>query len=183
MDTATRTLAHRMALIGCMALAALAFRTLEPAVASHTIRITRATITEERVVDWILHCYRQAGLENMPALDVHLHRDHAACNGGIGLYYAGRIDLCTKASSEPYQRKFALHEMAHAWIDSNVEDDVLRDFMERQSLTAWNDRRIPWKERGTEQAASSAGGSGRARSRHGSQGPSTRARSRTCASC
>jgi hypothetical protein len=153
MDTSTGTLARRIALIACLTAAALAFGAQEPAPAPRPLRVTGATALEERAVDWAFHRFGEAGLRNLPALDVHLHRSHDECQGGLGLYFAGRIDLCTRDSSEPYQRKFALHEMAHAWTETNVADDVMRAFMQRQRVDAWNDRSFPWKERGTEQAA------------------------------
>jgi len=101
----------------------------------------------------------------MPSLDVYLHRSHEACSEGIGLYHAGRIDLCTKTSSEPYQRKFALHEMAHAWTEAQIKGAILNRFMEIRGIAHWNDRSEDWKDRGTEQAAEiSPGASARARS-------------------
>jgi hypothetical protein len=153
MDTATGTLAGRIALIACLAVAALAFGAQEPAAAPRPLTVTGATSLEERAVDWAFHRFGEAGLRNLPPLDVRLHRSHDECQGGLGLYFSGRIDLCTRDSSEPYQRKFALHEMAHAWTETNVSDGVLRAFMQRQRVDAWNDRSFPWKERGTEQAA------------------------------
>jgi hypothetical protein len=158
MDTTTRTLARRIALIACLAVAALAFGTQafgasSPAAAPRPLTIVGATAGEEKAVDWAFHRYGEAGLRNMPPLDVHLYRDHGPCNGGLGLSYEGRIELCTKDSSESYQRKFALHEMAHSWIATNVGGDVLAAFMQRQGVEGWNDRSFPWKERGTEQAA------------------------------
>jgi hypothetical protein len=158
MDTATRTLTRRLALVACLAVVALAFGARafgapSPATAPRPLTIDGATAAEERAVDWAFHRFGQAGLGNLPALEVHMHRSHEQCQGGLGLYFGGRIDLCTKDSSEPYQRKFALHEMAHAWTETNVADDVMRMFMQRQRVDAWNDRSFPWKERGTEQAA------------------------------
>jgi hypothetical protein len=158
MDTGTHTLAARTALIVCLAAAALAFGTQafgasSPAAAPRPLTIEGATASEEQAVDWAFHRYGEAGLRNMPPLDVHLYRDHGPCKGGLGLSYEGRIELCTKDSSEPYQRKFALHEMAHSWIATNVGGDVLAAFMQRQGVERWNDRSRPWKERGTEQAA------------------------------
>jgi hypothetical protein len=153
MDTGTRTLATRIALIVGLAVAALAPGPRAPAAAPGPLTVPRATAAEERSVDWAFHRFGEAGLRNLPPLEVHLHRSRDDCNGGLGLYYAGRIDLCTKDSSEPYQRKFALHEMAHAWTEANVPAEVLRAFMQRQRVAAWNDRRLPWKERGIEQAA------------------------------
>ena len=78
----------------------------------------------------------------MPDLEVYLHRSREECNGGLGLYHAGRIDLCTEESSEPYQRKFALHEMAHGWIEANVDGAVLDRFMDIRGIAAWNDQTL-----------------------------------------
>src|SRR5262245_7075870 len=154
MDTGTRTLATRIALIACLAVAVLAFGPQAPAAPPpRPLAVVGATAGEERAVDWAFHRFGEAGLRNLPPLNVHLHRSHDDCNGGLGLYFAGRIDLCTKVSSEPYQRKLALHEMAHAWTEANLPAEVLRAFMQRQRIVAWNDRSCPWKERGTEQAA------------------------------
>jgi hypothetical protein len=43
--------------------------------------------------------------------------------------------------------------MAHGWVESNVDPDVLDGFMDIRGVAAWNDRGFAWKERGTEQAA------------------------------
>lgn len=153
MDTATRTLTHRIALIVCLAAAALMFGAQAPTAAPRPLTIGGATAAEERAIDWAFHRYGEAGLENLPPLNAHMHRSHDDCDGGLGLYYSGRIDLCTKESSEAYQRKFALHEFAHAWTEANVPGDTLEAFMKRRGVTDWNDRSFPWKERGTEQAA------------------------------
>src|SRR5262245_26636478 len=160
MDTATRTLTRRIALILCLAVAASAFGARafgapSPAAPPRPLTIDGATAAEEQAVDWAFRRYAEAGLhtETLPALNVYLHNSHDDCNGGIGLYYSGRIDLCTKESSDPYQRKFALHEFAHAWTEANVPIDTLDAFMKRQGIGDWNDRSFPWKERGTEQAA------------------------------
>ena len=102
----------------------------------------------------------------MPNLEVFFHRSDEGCNGGKGLYYSGRIDLCIKDASAPYQRKFALHEMAHAWTEANIDAEVLGRFMDLRRIAAWNDRSFDWKERGTEQVAEIiTWGSARARSR------------------
>lgn len=154
MDTATSTRSSRIALILCLAFATTMLGTQRPAPAgAGPLTIHGANAAEERAVDWALHRYRLAGLQDMPPLDVYLHRSHEACNEGIGLYHAGRIDLCTKTSSEPYQRKFALHEMAHAWTEAHIEGAILNRFMEIRGIAHWNDRTYDWKDRGTEQAA------------------------------
>jgi hypothetical protein len=155
MDTATRTLGSRIALFVCLIVAAAILGSQRPApAAQRPLTIHGATASEELVIDWSIRRYREAGLDGMPDLEVYLHRSQDQCKGGIGYYLAGRIDLCTKASSEPYQRKFALHEMAHGWIDANVDAATLDRFMDLRGIDAWNDRIADdWKDRGTEQAA------------------------------
>ena len=154
MDTETRTISRRIATFLCLLVAASILVGQRPAPAREPLVIHGANATQERAIDWSIRRYREAGLAGMPDLEVFLHRTHEECNGGIGLYHAGRIDLCTTESSEPYQRKFALHEMAHGWIETNVDRAVLDRFMDVRAIDAWNDRTADdWKDRGTEQAA------------------------------
>jgi hypothetical protein len=153
MDTAAHTYRRRIALLLVLAAAASALGGQRPAPAREPLVIHGADAAEERAIDWSIRRYREAGLDGMPDLEIYLHRSHEGCNGGLGLYHAGRIELCTEESSEPYQRKFALHEMAHGWIETNVDGAVLDRFMDIRGIAAWNDRSYDWKQRGTEQAA------------------------------
>jgi hypothetical protein len=154
MDTATSTRSSRIALILCLAFATATLGSQRSAPAdARAMTIHGAGVAQERAIDWALHRYANGGLDGMPGLEVFVHHSDEGCNGGIGYYLAGRIDLCTASSSEPYQRKFALHEMAHAWIESNVEPSILDRFMQVRDIATWNDRSYDWKERGTEQAA------------------------------
>ena len=154
MDTATRTRSNRIALFLCLIVSAAILGSQRPAPAlEQPLTVHGASAAEERAIDWALRRYHTAGLDGMPNLEVFLHRSDEGCNGGIGLYYSGRIDLCTKDASEPYQRKHALHEMAHAWTEANVDASVLERFMDIRRIAAWNDRSFDWKQRGTEQSA------------------------------
>ncbi len=152
MDTATHTHRRRIALLLVLA-AAMTLGGQRPAPARQPLTIHGANAAEECAIDWSIRRYRDAGLDGLPDLDVYVHTTHEECNGGIGLYHAGRIDLCTRESSEPYQRKFALHEMAHGWIETNVDGAILDRFMDIRGIVAWNDGSYDWKQRGTEQAA------------------------------
>ena len=153
MDTATHTISRRIATFLCLLVAASILGGQRSAPAREPLVIHGADTAQERTIDWSIRRYREAGLAGLPDLEVYLHRSRDACNGGIGLYHAGRIDLCTEDSSDPYRRKFALHEMAHAWTEANVDTAVLERFMDVRGIAAWNDRSLDWKERGTEQAA------------------------------
>ena len=160
MDTTTRTWIRRItaaaALIGTLATfgpEGQAASTTPVASPAPQITISGAEPDDEAAVDWALRRYREGDLEHMPSLDVHLHRSHDGCQGGMGLYHAGRIDLCTMDSSERYARKYALHEMAHAWTESNLDALVIERFMRVRGIAAWNDRADAWKDRGIEQVA------------------------------
>jgi hypothetical protein len=153
MNTTTRTWIRRTAAALAIAASAITFGPSAEATAPAALSIHGADADDEAAVDWALRRFRTAGLRNLPPLEVHLHRSSEACNGGLGLYHMSRIDLCTKDSSEPYARRFALHEIAHAWTETNVAATTAHRFMEVRGVEAWNDERFPWKERGTEQAA------------------------------
>jgi hypothetical protein len=153
MDTTTRTWIRRTAAALAIAASAMTLGATPVAPAPQPITFHGADARDEAAVDWALHRFRTAGLRDLPPLEIHLHSSKEACNGGLGLYYMNRIDLCTKDSSEPYARKYALHEIAHAWTETNVASGVMRRFMDVRGVEAWNDKRVPWKERGTEQAA------------------------------
>ena len=181
MDTATRTLSSRIALFLCLIVAAAILGSQRSAPADQRpLIIYGATAAEERVIDWSIRRYREAGLDGMPDLEVYLHRSDAECRGGIGYYLSGRIDLCTKDSSEPYQRKFALHEMAHGWIEANVDAATLDRFMDDP-----RDRRLERPELRLEATGYRAGrrdhrpgGSAKARSHRCSPRSPTHRRSR-----
>ena len=153
MDIATRTWIRRIATALFLAAAVMTLGATRSAPAPAPLTIYGADAEDEAAVDWALHRFRAGELPNLPPLEVHLHGSHDACNGGLGLYFGGRIDLCTKDSSEAYARKFAIHEIAHAWTETNVGASVLDRFMSLRAIERWNDRRDAWKERGTEQAA------------------------------
>lgn len=153
MDTGTHT--HRTAAL-LVVLALLAFAgPLDRTDEARPIVISGGDAAQERTVDWALRRFRAAGLDGMPPLDIHLHGSSEGCNGSgnRGYYRDGRIDLCTAEASEPYARKFALHEIAHAWAEANVDAETRARFMRLRGIETWNDGDVPWKERGHEQVA------------------------------
>jgi hypothetical protein len=153
MDTATSTRTRRIAGLLVAIVATLALAADRPSADRPALTVHGADAAQEAAIDWALHRFGAAGLEGMPPLDVFLHASRETCRGALGRYKAGRIDLCTKESSEPYARKFALHEMAHAWVEANIHADAMERFMEQRGLAAWNSTSEPWKERGSEQMA------------------------------
>jgi hypothetical protein len=154
MDTSNRiaNTVTKAALSFAVSLTLLAAET-PPKASGTSIEIHGGDTAQVQTVEWALRRYRAAGLQGIPTLDIYLHTPREACKGYLGTFQVGRIDLCTRDSSEPYARKFALHELAHAWATTNVDSGLRERFMKLGNLSAWNDFGLPWKERGTEQAA------------------------------
>lgn len=152
MDTTTRT-GKIAALTLTLAAAATLGAQAHPSPTREPVRIYGADAAQERTIDWAVRRYQEGGLAGLPELDIYLHTSHEGCRGNLGYYHRGRIDLCTTESSEPYARKFALHEMAHSWVEANMDAETRERFLGLQGLGNWNDLNEPWKERGTEQAA------------------------------
>jgi hypothetical protein len=153
MDTPTRTWTRRIAVVVLVVAAGVGLDAWQAVPARPALVLHGADAVQERTVDWAMRRFRAGGLEGLPPLDVVLHGSRTACDGYLGLYLAGRIDLCTEGMLEPYARKYALHEMAHAWTEANLRDEVLVRFLRTRGIAIWNDQRLPWKERGAEQAA------------------------------
>ena len=150
---ATRTLASRILLITCVLLSGHALAGERPEPAARPLVILGADGEHRRQISWAFERFRAAGLDDLPPLEVHLHPARDDCKGRLGSYRAGRIELCTMDSSDPYERKFALHEMAHAWTEANLDQALEARFMRLRGVLGWNDPGLAWKERGIEQAA------------------------------
>jgi hypothetical protein len=150
---ATRTLTSRIVLIACALLSGHALAGARPEPVTRPLVILGADAEHARQISWAFERFRAAGLEDLPPLEVHLHPSPDDCKGRLGSYRAGRIELCTTDSSDPYARKFALHEMAHAWTEANLDPATEARFMRLRGVNAWNDPHLAWKDRGIEQAA------------------------------
>lgn len=125
----------------------------EPAsiVVGDGIWVFGADTEHERLVRWAIGRYEHAGLK-VPPIDVHFHADTSGCYGHLGSELGGRVDICVVIVSE-IARDALLHEMGHAWVDENVSAAVRERFMTMRGLTAWNDQRVIWDDRGFEHAA------------------------------
>lgn len=109
-----------------------------------------------RRVEWGLDRFRDAGLP-LPAMAITVHDDDAPCDGNSGLYLPNdpvEVHLCTPGpvDSRP-ARLTTLHELAHAWAESQLSTAERAAFLELRGLDVWYDRRLPRHERGAEHAA------------------------------
>lgn len=157
MDTATRKIAATILVLATFSLALgsepATGSAARPAPEPPAVRLSGADADQEATVDWAVRRFAQAGLPELPPLEIFIHPTREGCRGNLGYSVNGRIDLCTTDSSEPYARKIAVHEMAHAWVEVHVDEELRHRFLQLRGLTGWNDRADTWKERGTEQAA------------------------------
>ena len=122
-----------------------------PVIVADTIRVFGADAEHQHLVGWAYGRYERAGLE-VPPIDVHFHPDTSGCYGHLGSELGGRVDICVVIVSE-IARDALLHEMGHAWVDENVSAAVRERFMAMRGLSAWNDQRVIWDDRGFEHAA------------------------------
>lgn len=89
-----------------------------------------------------------AGLEP-PYVEIVIRENTSECNWRRGLYYPreNTIVICHM------NRETVVYEMAHTWLDANLDSPKRTEFLDLRGLAAWNDHSLPWHERGTEHAA------------------------------
>ena len=111
-----------------------------------------ASPKELDLVRWAIGRYDRAGLA-LPPLEFAFHADVSGCQGRTGLYHSGIVDLCPGLVINLTTQHTVLHEMAHAWSETNVGDAVRARFLALRHLDTWNSWDEPWADRGWEQAA------------------------------
>lgn len=130
----------------------------------------RATVTLHGGADWrwyddvqdALERFEGAGLGAVIA-DVHVWTADQTepCQGHAGWFSVpetgSRVDLCvdyhdTNLGAE-LRDKLVLHELAHAWIHTNLDDSTRQEFMDLRGAAGWNDPDHAHTSRGTEIAA------------------------------
>jgi hypothetical protein len=121
-------------------------------------RITIESTSPEwtRRIEWGLDRFRDAGLP-LPAMSITVHDDGAPCDGNSGRYLPNdpvEVHLCTRGTADSRVAKLTtVHELAHAWAESQLSADERAAFLELRGLDVWNDQRCPRHERGAEHAA------------------------------
>ncbi|MDJ0790651.1 MAG: hypothetical protein QNJ71_02025 [Acidimicrobiia bacterium] len=114
------------------------------------IEIRGADGDRRQQIERALGRFDEAGLE-LPSLIIQVHDSRSCCDGNGGLFRWGgevaQVELCAPETF------VILHELGHAWELTHMTDDERNAFLEAADLTEWDDRSIPWKERGREVAA------------------------------
>lgn len=112
-----------------------------------SVRVLGATPDVVDRVEWAIGRFTAAGLD-LPQIELSVHDDDRACEGADGVTHMTgrpvRIDLCNT------HRLIILHGLAHAWDASSLNDATRGALMEETGIDVWNDRSVPWKDRGVE---------------------------------
>ncbi len=117
------------------------------------------TAAEIELIQWARGRFAAASL-SFPDVDISFHRDSAPCRGNLGTYYPGdqpRVAVCRTHDDPALERRFRewalLHELGHAWIQTNLDSAARERFVELRGAESWADRDLEWFDRGVEQAA------------------------------
>jgi hypothetical protein len=115
-----------------------------------SVDVRGADDAQRAALDEAVGRFRSAGLE-LPDVEVVFSDTDVACGGHYGLFERHfdpwRIRVC---SDLPF---VISHELAHAWEAANLDDGDRARYLEARGLTSWSDPRVPWDERGSEDAA------------------------------
>ena len=87
----------------------------------------------------------------LPDLEIVFSDDESACEGHLGGFRrvedAPHVSVCSDLEF------VVLHELAHVWVDANVDEAARDRYLRWRGLDTWSDRAVPRGERGVEDAA------------------------------
>lgn len=117
-------------------------------------------------VAWALGRFQEAGLAAPPVASVAFDPYDRSCEGALGLstFTGATTDVLVCTDPETLcrpgacvltaaDRRLILHEVAHAWVNAYVPDDVAQRLVTMLGLEGWESPAVPWAERGIEWAA------------------------------
>ncbi|MGI9648951.1 MAG: hypothetical protein ACR2OI_10560, partial [Acidimicrobiia bacterium] len=131
------------------------------------ISVRNGTDRLEELVEWGLDRFAIAGLDE-PRIDSVTFEPSRLCEGVSGrVLEVGNVldlvlcidegDLCEEAPTCQTKSLGArigmLHEMAHAWMLDEVDDETRQALLGLSGRVAWADDSLPWGDRGVEYSA------------------------------
>jgi len=118
--------------------------------AEATIIVIPATAEHQATIAEAVAAFEAAGLQ-VPSAKILFSDDKRDCAGHLGLFQPApeqwRITICSELAFVP------VHELAHAWIEANVDKNTQRAYIELRGMASWNSSSDDWNERGVEDAA------------------------------
>lgn len=139
-------------------------------VAGAPVVVRDGTPALERYLRWGLERFVAGGLTvprvALVGFDEDLHpaqcpneRDGCCIDDehGAAIYIcATEDDICVDSGCRTIStrwRRLLLHELAHAWLNDQVDRDAQGRFLALRGLTVWDDPATPWDRRGVEHGA------------------------------
>jgi hypothetical protein len=109
-----------------------------------------ATAAQSAELDAAVRRFAAAEL-TLPELTARFSDDTADCDGFLGIFRSftspWTITICSDLAFVP------IHELAHAWLEANVDTELQLLYLRAQHLERWNDKQDDRSERGVEHAA------------------------------
>jgi hypothetical protein len=114
------------------------------------LTIENATPTQVAVIHTAAQRFADANLI-LPDLTIRFGDDPADCFGHLAIFDVATtpwtITICSDLA-------FVLtHELAHAWLDSNMSGPTREQYLSLRDKANWDDKHAEWSDRGVEDAA------------------------------
>lgn len=134
----------------------------------HEVSVYNGTPQLEQVVAELLQSFVDAGIGVSDVEEFAFLQYRSKCTAWDGFSTndidGAAVNICLDQSQicldedctrlEPHARLMMLHELAHVWLFTQVDDELQRRFMEFVGVDVWNDTSVGWHDRGIERAAS-----------------------------
>ncbi len=124
--------------------------------ANPTFVVAASEAADMDLAGWARDRFEAAGLD-LPAVVITFHDDRSPCRGNAGLYHPSdpvEVHLCLPQDRSATTAKLtALHELGHAWAESQTTEETRALFLAVRGLDAWKDPARPAHLWGAEHAA------------------------------
>lgn len=109
------------------------------------LAIENATAAQVAAVDAAAQRFTDANLA-LPELTIRFGDDSIDCYGHPGIFDAATtpwtITICSDLAF------VVTHELAHAWLDSNLDAQTRAQYLRLRQKTNWDDKQAGWSDRG-----------------------------------
>ena len=106
---------------------------------------------QRELVDWAAGRYTDAGLR-LPSMEIWFHSNSAPCRGFSGLALTGGERPIVRVCKQSQAQRVLLHEIAHIWTSTHIDDKTRQQFIELRGARSWNTEG-DWAEQANEQAS------------------------------
>ena len=140
-------------------------RTADLVIGGQVIKLYNSTPEREALVVWSFERFGALGLA-APEIDEIIFEPSRSCAEFTGLtrqgaagntvYHCVHDITCDSSSCDRFTdlaKLSMLHELAHPWLDVNIDPRRRQTFLELTTTVSWNDESTDWDEQGVEWAA------------------------------